>query len=99
MASSRSDSEHVGGESRRALATARPDLTQERLPGWIRHLIKLLLQSPRAGRGINVGRGNVLVAQEFLYVGDVHALIQKPRGDRMQYALLDGGLLRHGAHN
>src|ERR1700676_104482 len=73
--------EQVGGEQCRFIASTLPDAGDQRVRGWIGELVELALQRRGRGLGVEAGRGDVLVAEKTLQIGDVHAQSEQPGGD------------------
>src|ERR1700751_2039933 len=72
--------EQIGGEQRRLVALPLPDTRNQCGSGGIGELVKLALQRRGRGLGVEAGRGDVLVAEKTLQIGDVHAQREQAGG-------------------
>src|SRR6056297_1006203 len=80
------------------------DLAKEIAPFVPGDAVELAPQHGDAGLGIDAGRADILMAEEFLDVGDIHAVRQQPRCHGMAQqmrieALPDPGLAGDVAHH
>src|ERR1700758_3829215 len=72
--------EQIGGKQRRLVALPLPDTRNQCVSGGIGGLVKLALQRRGRGLGVAAGRGDVLVAEKTLQIGDIHAQREQAGG-------------------